>query len=55
MITAFLESNSGQDSQDKEPEPDAMELTTPPDDLEMNGVEVPCSQPDAAINKWLLN
>ncbi|KAI1027681.1 hypothetical protein LB504_011784 [Fusarium proliferatum] len=33
----------------KEPEPDAMELT-PPDDLEMNGVEVPCSQPDASIN-----
>ncbi|KAF5619779.1 hypothetical protein F52700_11607 [Fusarium sp. NRRL 52700] len=50
MITSFMEPKDGQDSQDKEPEPDAMELTTPPDDLEMNGVEVPSSQPSAATN-----
>ncbi|KAG5761415.1 hypothetical protein H9Q72_010469 [Fusarium xylarioides] len=42
-ITSFMERR---DDQNEEPEPDAMELTTPPDDLEMNGIEVPSSQPD---------
>ncbi|KAF5529020.1 hypothetical protein FMEXI_14404 [Fusarium mexicanum] len=50
MIISFMEPKDVQESQDKEPEPDAMELTTPPDDLKMNGIEVPCTQPDAATN-----
>ncbi|KAF5248430.1 hypothetical protein FANTH_5928 [Fusarium anthophilum] len=50
VITSFMEPKDAQESQDKEPEPDAMELTTPPEDLEMNGIEVPCTQPDAATN-----
>ncbi|KAF5710830.1 hypothetical protein FMUND_9326 [Fusarium mundagurra] len=47
-ITSFMERRGDQESQVEEPEPDAMELTTPPDDLEMNGIEVPSSQRDTA-------
>ncbi|PNP78864.1 hypothetical protein FNYG_07729 [Fusarium nygamai] len=32
-----------------------MELTTPFDDLEMNGIEVPSSQPSAATNDKFSN
>ncbi|WKT48084.1 hypothetical protein QSH57_012989 [Fusarium oxysporum f. sp. vasinfectum] len=45
MITSFMERKNGQESQDKEAEPDAMELTTPHNDLEMNGMEGLSSQP----------
>ncbi|RKK23958.1 hypothetical protein BFJ67_g16879 [Fusarium oxysporum f. sp. cepae] len=45
MITSFMERKNGQESQDKETEPDAMELTTPHNDLEMNGMEGLSSQP----------
>ncbi|KAF6521565.1 hypothetical protein HZS61_015823 [Fusarium oxysporum f. sp. conglutinans] len=40
-----MERKNGQESQDKEAEPDAMELTTPHNDLEMNGMEGLSSQP----------
>ncbi|KAH7200392.1 hypothetical protein DER44DRAFT_813761 [Fusarium oxysporum] len=45
MITSFMERKNDQESQDKEAEPDAMELTTPPNDLGMNGMEGLSSQP----------
>ncbi|EWY89499.1 hypothetical protein FOYG_10323 [Fusarium oxysporum NRRL 32931] len=43
-----MERKNGQESQDKEAEPDPMELTTPHNDLEMNGMEGLSSQPGSA-------